>query len=86
MPAAKDDRIDALIQEVRELKSDVKELRMLITYELLKQNSTDHAAGLTIRSSRSPNKLSKRPSNSLLTSRAKLTPAPGTGHDRPKCR
>ena len=36
MPAAKDDRIDALIQEVRELKSDVKELRMLITYELLK--------------------------------------------------
>ena len=36
MPAAKDDRIDALIQEVRELKSDVKEHRMLITYELLK--------------------------------------------------
>jgi hypothetical protein len=37
MPAAKDDRIDALIQEVRELKSDIKELRMLVTYELLKK-------------------------------------------------
>jgi len=37
MPAAKNDRIDALIQEVRELKSEIKELRMLLTYELLKK-------------------------------------------------
>ncbi len=36
MPAAKNDRIDALIQEVRELKNEVKELRMLLVYELLK--------------------------------------------------
>ncbi|MGA3359766.1 MAG: hypothetical protein ABSC87_06120 [Halobacteriota archaeon] len=37
MPAAKNDRIDALIQEVRELKSEIKELRMLLMYELLKK-------------------------------------------------
>ena len=37
MPAAKDERIDTLIQEVRELKSDIKELRMLVTYELLQK-------------------------------------------------
>ena len=37
MPAANDERIDALIQEVRELKSDIKELRMLVTYELLQK-------------------------------------------------
>jgi hypothetical protein len=36
MPAAKNDRIDVLIQEVRELKDEVKELRMLLVYELLK--------------------------------------------------
>ena len=36
MPAAKNDRIDALIKEVRELKSEIKELRMLLMYELLK--------------------------------------------------
>jgi hypothetical protein len=36
MPAAKNDRIDALIQEVRDLKSEVKELRILLLYELLK--------------------------------------------------
>ena len=36
MPAAKNDRIDALIQEVRELKSEIKELRMLLMHELLK--------------------------------------------------
>ena len=37
MPAANDERIDTLIQEVRELKSDIKELRMLVTYELLQK-------------------------------------------------
>ena len=36
MPAAKNDRIDALIQEVRDLKSEIKELRILLMYELLK--------------------------------------------------
>jgi hypothetical protein len=36
MPAAKNDRIDALIQEVRDLKSEIKELRILLIYELLK--------------------------------------------------
>ncbi len=36
MPAAKKDRIDALTQEVRELKGEIKELRMLLMYELLK--------------------------------------------------
>jgi hypothetical protein len=36
MPAAKNDRIDALIQEVRDLKREVKELRILLLYELLK--------------------------------------------------
>jgi hypothetical protein len=36
MAAANDERIDVLIQEVRELKSDIKELRMLVVYELLK--------------------------------------------------
>jgi len=36
MSAAKNDRIDALIQEVRDLKSEVKELRILLLYELLK--------------------------------------------------
>jgi hypothetical protein len=36
MAAANDERIEALIQEVRELKSDIKELRMLVVYELLK--------------------------------------------------
>jgi len=34
--AANDERIDTLIKEVRELKSDIKELRMLVVYELLK--------------------------------------------------
>ncbi len=37
MPAANDARIDTLIQEVRDLKSDIKELRMLVTYELLQK-------------------------------------------------
>ena len=37
MPAANDERIDTLIQEVRDLKSDIKELRMLLTYELLQK-------------------------------------------------
>jgi len=37
MPAARDERIDTLIQEVRDLKSDIKELRMLVTYELLQK-------------------------------------------------
>jgi hypothetical protein len=37
MPAAPDERIDTLIKEVRELKSDIKELRMLVTYELLQK-------------------------------------------------
>jgi len=36
MAAANDERIDTLIREVRELKSDIKELRMLVVYELLK--------------------------------------------------
>jgi hypothetical protein len=36
MPAAKNDRIDVLIQEVRDLKSEIKELRILLMYELLK--------------------------------------------------
>jgi hypothetical protein len=36
MPTAKNDRIDALIQEVRDLKSEIKELRILLMYELLK--------------------------------------------------
>jgi hypothetical protein len=36
MAAANDERIDTLIKEVRELKSDIKELRMLVVYELLK--------------------------------------------------
>jgi hypothetical protein len=36
MPAAKNDRIDALIGEVRDLKSEIKELRILLMYELLK--------------------------------------------------
>jgi hypothetical protein len=36
MPAAKNDRIDALIQEVSDLKSEIKELRILLMYELLK--------------------------------------------------
>jgi hypothetical protein len=35
MPTAKKDRIDTLIQEVRELKSEIKELRMLLMYEFL---------------------------------------------------
>jgi hypothetical protein len=37
MPAARDEKIDTLIKEVRELKSDIKELRMLVTYELLQK-------------------------------------------------
>ena len=37
MPAANDEKIDTLIKEVRELKSDIKELRMLVTYELLQK-------------------------------------------------
>jgi hypothetical protein len=37
MPAANDERIDTLIQEVRELKSGIKELRTLVTYELLQK-------------------------------------------------
>jgi hypothetical protein len=37
MPPARDERIDTLIKEVRELKSDIKELRMLVTYELLQK-------------------------------------------------
>ena len=37
MPAARDERIDTLIKEVRELKSDIKELCMLVTYELLQK-------------------------------------------------
>jgi hypothetical protein len=36
MPAAKNDRIDALIGEVRDLKSEIKEFRILLMYELLK--------------------------------------------------
>lgn len=36
MPAPKNDRIDALIQEVRDLKSEIKELRILLMCELLK--------------------------------------------------
>ena len=36
MPAAKNDKIDALIQEIRDLKSEVKELRILLMYEILK--------------------------------------------------
>jgi len=36
MPAANDERLDALVHEVRELKSDIKELRMLVVYALLK--------------------------------------------------
>jgi tRNA A37 N6-isopentenylltransferase MiaA len=36
MPAAKNDRIDALIKEVLDLKSEIKELRILLIYELLK--------------------------------------------------
>jgi hypothetical protein len=36
MAAANDERIDTLIKEVRELKSEIKELRMLVVYELLK--------------------------------------------------
>jgi hypothetical protein len=35
MPTAKKDRVDTLIQEVRELKSEIKELRMFLMYELL---------------------------------------------------
>jgi hypothetical protein len=36
MPAAKNDKIDALTQEVRNLKSEVKELRILLMYQILK--------------------------------------------------
>jgi hypothetical protein len=36
MPAVKNDRIDALIGEVRDLKSEIKELRILLMYEILK--------------------------------------------------
>ena len=36
MPAAKNDKIDALTREVRDLKSEVKELRILLMYEILK--------------------------------------------------
>jgi hypothetical protein len=36
MPAAKNDKIDALTREVRDLKSEIKELRILLMYELLK--------------------------------------------------
>jgi len=45
MPAAKDDRIDALIQEVRDLKSEIKELRILIMYELLKTEDQRFRSG-----------------------------------------
>jgi hypothetical protein len=36
MAAARDERVDVLIQEVRELKRDIKELRLLLVYGLLK--------------------------------------------------
>ena len=45
MPAAKNDRIDALIQEVRDLKSEIKELRILIMYELLKTEDQRFRSG-----------------------------------------
>jgi hypothetical protein len=45
MPAAKDDRIDALVQEVRDLKSEIKELRILIMYELLKTEDQRFRSG-----------------------------------------
>jgi hypothetical protein len=45
MPAAKNDRIDALIQEVRDLKSEIKELRILLMYELLKTEDQRFRSG-----------------------------------------
>ena len=45
MPAAKNDRIDALIQEVRDLKSEIKELRILLMYELLKTEDRRFRSG-----------------------------------------
>jgi len=36
MPAVKNDRINALIGEVRDLKSEIKALRILLMYEILK--------------------------------------------------
>jgi hypothetical protein len=36
MPDTNDERIEALVQEVHELKSDIKELCMLVVYALLK--------------------------------------------------
>ncbi|MGZ4863780.1 MAG: hypothetical protein ACXV5H_01315 [Halobacteriota archaeon] len=71
MPAAKNDRIDVLIQEVRELKSEIKELRILLMYELLKKEDR------RVRSGDSLLELTKQALNGAVEQLADLERKPG---------